>query len=91
MCDETAVMHLHGTHRHTLQASLGKLQDRIDDGVVNLERIVCDLVADGHDSGIWLEVVHTSWLDLNQQYVISETVRLRNCLREFLNSASSSG
>ncbi len=89
--DEIAVMHPHGTHWHARQASLGKLQTGFDDGAIDFERIVGDLVKDGYDGVIALEVVHTAWLDLDRQDVISETVRLRDHLRELLTAAAASG
>ncbi len=89
--EETAVMHPHGTHWHARQAALGKLQTGFDDGAIDFRRIVGDLVAGGYEGVVALEVVHTPWLDLDQQDIISETVRLRDHLRELLTAAAASG
>jgi sugar phosphate isomerase/epimerase len=89
--EQIAAMHAHGTHWHARQAALGRLQTGLEQGEIDFQRIVGDLVADGYDGVIALEVVHTSWLQLDGQDVLSETVRLRDQLRELLREAGAEG
>lgn len=79
-----AAMHPHGTHWHARQASLSKLQARFDEGTIDFPRIVADLVRDGYNGIIALEVVSTPWLDLNQMDVLTETVLLRDQLQKLV-------
>ena len=63
------------------QASLSKLQARMDEGTIDFPRIVADLKRDGYDGVMALEVVTTPWLDLNQMDVLTETILLRDQMR----------
>ena len=82
--EQIAVMHPHGTHWHVRQASLSKLQARMDEGTIDFARIVADLKRDGYDGVMALEVVTTPWLDLNQMDVLTETILLRDQMRGLL-------
>ena len=82
--EQIAVMHPRGTHWHARQAALGQLQAGFDDGEIDFARIVGDLKSSNYDGIIALEVVHVGWLSLDRQDVLSETVRLREQLRNLL-------
>ena len=82
--EQIAVMHPYGTHWHARQAALGQLQAGFDDGEIDFARIVGDLKAADYSGIIALEVVHVGWLSLDRQDVLSETVRLRDQLRNLL-------
>ena len=67
------------------------MQISLEQGEIDFQRIVGDLVADGYDGVIALEVVHTPWLQLEGQDVLGETVRLRDLMRELLRQAGAAG
>lgn len=89
--EDIAVMHPYGTHWHARQAGLSKLQAGFDQGEIDFQRIVNDLVRDKYDGVIALEYVYTPWLELTHQDVLRETVFLRDQLREFLQAAKAPG
>ena len=89
--EQIAVMHPHGTHWHARQAALGRLQTGLEQGEIDFQRIVGNLVADGYDGVIALEVVHTPWLQLEGQDVLGETVWLRDLMRDLLRQAGAPG
>ena len=79
-----AVLDPHATHWHARQASPGQGQAATAAGTIDFARIVRDLQARGYAGTLCLEYVHGDWMGMDRIDCVSETVRLRDELRELL-------
>ena len=74
----------YATHWHARQARPGAAQCRTADGAIAFRRIVADLIGAGYNGGISLEYVHGAWMRQDEVDCLSETVALRDELRQYL-------
>ncbi len=83
--EQIAVMHPHGTHWHARQACPGQAQSSGAHGQIDFARIASDLRERSYDGVICLEYVNGAWMSQDNVDCLSETVRLRDELRGYLN------
>ena len=74
----------HATHWHARQAAPGQGQAATAKGTIDFARIVRDLKQRGYNGTICLEYVHGDWLGMDRNDCVSETVLLRDQLRQLL-------
>jgi len=82
--EHIAVLHPHATHWHARQARPGKAQCGEREGRIDFARIVRELPTAGYDGVVCLEYVHGAWLDQDNVDCLTETVALRDTLRELI-------
>ncbi len=69
-------------HVHLRQACRDKLQARWDDGIIDFPAVVELLEAAGYNGYLTLEYEHDPWMDCDQVDVMTETIRMRDEIRE---------
>lgn len=74
----------HTTHVHLRQAKPGLLQTRLEDGTINFPLVLDKLRGVGYDGYLCVEYVHQAYLGADNVDVITETVKMRNLLRQRL-------
>jgi sugar phosphate isomerase/epimerase len=82
--EHIAVLDPHATHWHARQAAPGLGQAATAQGTIDFARILRGLRARGYAGTICLEYVHGDWLGMDRTDCVSETVRLRDELRQWL-------
>lgn len=82
--DEIALMHPFGSHWHARQACPGEAQSRFEQGEIDFARIVADLKQSGYQGVICLEYVHGAWMHQDNVDCLTETIKLRDQLRQLL-------
>lgn len=71
-------------HVHARQANRERLQCRYEEGILDFEAIVKELVRQGYDGNIALEYVCVNYRGCNDIDVITETLKLKKDLERFL-------
>jgi sugar phosphate isomerase/epimerase len=71
-------------HVHLRQAKPGALQTRLEHGTINFPALLNTLRAAGYDGYLAVEYVHQDYLQTDNVDVISETVKMRDLIRQHL-------
>jgi len=72
----------HAAHVHMRQARPGALQTKMAEGTLNFVAMVETLRAAGFDGFLSIEYVHQSYMNTLFDDVLTETIQMRNLLRE---------
>lgn len=72
-------------HIHLRQAKSGLLQTKLEEGTINFALVLDELQNKGY-SGYWcVEYVHQDYIGADNVDVITETVKMRDFLKSYLN------
>lgn len=74
----------HAAHVHLRQARAGVLQCKLALGTLNFGAMLGTLKAAGYDGYLSIEYVHQDYMDGQHDDVLTETVDMRDCVREWL-------
>jgi len=74
----------HAAHVHLRQARPGELQAKIDQGTINFPMMIDTLKEAGYDGYLVLENVHQNYMNTLYDDVLTETIRMRDLVREYL-------
>ncbi|MCX5518246.1 sugar phosphate isomerase/epimerase [Kaistia defluvii] len=74
----------HAAHVHLRQARAGVLQCKLSLGTLNFGAMLGTLKAAGYDGYLSIEYVHQDYMDGRHDDVLTETVDMRDCVREWL-------
>jgi len=74
----------HAAHVHLRQARAGVLQCKLSLGTLNFGAMLGTLKAAGYDDYLSIEYVHQDYMDGQHDDVLTETVDMRDCVREWL-------
>ena len=74
----------HAAHVHLRQARAGVLQCKLSLGTLNFGAMLGTLKAAGYDGYLSIEYVHQDYMDGQHDDVLTETVDMRDCVREWL-------
>jgi sugar phosphate isomerase/epimerase len=74
----------HTGHFHARQAAPGYLQTVRDEGTIDFADLVRRLKAAGYDDYLCVEYTWQEWRDCNRLDVVSESIMLRDQLREYM-------
>jgi sugar phosphate isomerase/epimerase len=85
--ESTAIHNLlpHASHIHARAGARGKLQANLADNNIDFEVIISRLCANDYRGKIALEYVWVDWMECNRSDNISETILLRQRLRNFID------
>jgi sugar phosphate isomerase/epimerase len=73
----------HAVHVHLRQARMGALQAKFAHGTLNFPAIFGTLRDAGYDGHLALEAVHQDYMNTLTEDVLTETVALRDCFRNW--------
>jgi sugar phosphate isomerase/epimerase len=73
----------HAAHIHLRQARPGVLQTPLDNGTIDFGALLSGLRAVGYDGAVAVEYVHQDWMGTLHEDVLTETVRMRDLVREW--------
>jgi sugar phosphate isomerase/epimerase len=82
--EEIDVLAPHAGHVHLRQARMGVLQCKLSLGTINFGAMLGTLRAAGYDGYLAIEYVHQDYMDGLHDDVLTETVDMRDCVREWL-------
>lgn len=82
--EEIDVLAPHAAHVHLRQARAGVLQCKLALGTLNFGAMLGTLKAAGYDGYLSIEYVHQDYMDGQHDDVLTETVDMRDCVREWL-------
>jgi sugar phosphate isomerase/epimerase len=82
--EHIAVLDPHATHWHARQAGPGQGQAATRQGTIDFAAIIQGLKARGYAGSVCLEYVYGDWLGMDRTDCVSETVLLRDQLRQLL-------
>lgn len=74
----------HAQHLHLRQARPGVLQTKLDTGVINFSALLGALRQSGYDRWLAIEYVHQAYMDTFHDDVLTETVKMRDIVRDWL-------
>jgi sugar phosphate isomerase/epimerase len=75
----------HAAHVHLRQARAGVLQCKLSLGTLNFGAMLGTLKSAGYDGYLSIEYVHQDYMDGQHDDVLTETVDMRDCVREWLS------
>jgi len=81
--EEIDVLAPHAAHVHLRQAKAGELQTKLSKGIINMGAQLAMLRAAGYDGYIALEYTHQDYMDSLYDDVLTETILLRDVVREW--------
>ena len=73
----------HAVHVHLRQAKMGALQAKFGQGTLNFPAMFATLRDAGYQGWLALEAVHQDYMATLTEDVITETVALRDCFRNW--------
>lgn len=82
--EEIDVLAPHAAHVHLRQARAGVLQCKLSLGTLNFGAMLGTLKAAGYDGYLSIEYVHQDYMDGQHDDVLTETVDMRDCVKEWL-------
>ncbi|WEK52007.1 MAG: sugar phosphate isomerase/epimerase [Candidatus Kaistia colombiensis] len=82
--EEIDVLAPHAAHVHLRQARSGVLQCKLSLGTLNFGAMLGTLKAAGYDGYLSIEYVHQDYMDGQHDDVLTETIDMRDCVREWL-------
>ncbi|MCX5579271.1 sugar phosphate isomerase/epimerase family protein [Kaistia terrae] len=82
--EEIDVLASHAAHVHLRQARAGVLQCKLALGTLNFGAMLGTLRAAGYNGYLSIEYVHQDYMDGQHDDVLTETVDMRDCVREWL-------
>lgn len=74
----------HAAHIHLRQARPGHLQAKLDQGTIDFRAMLGLLRSQGYDRGLAIEYVHQAYMNTLYDDVLTETVAMRDLVREWL-------
>lgn len=83
--DEIEALAPLAAHVHLRQARQGHLQSRLEDGTINFPAFLGALKDAGYEGWLAAEYVHQSYMNTLFEDVLSETVKMRDCVRGWLD------
>ncbi len=83
--DEIEALAPHAAHIHLRQARQGRLQSRLEDGTINFPAFLGALKDAGYEGWLAAEYVHQPYMNTLFEDVLSETVKMRDCVRGWLD------
>jgi sugar phosphate isomerase/epimerase len=81
--EEIDVLAPHAAHVHLRQAKSGELQTKLAKGTINMGAQLATLRTAGYDGYIALEYTHQDYMDSLYDDVLTETILLRNVVRDW--------
>lgn len=81
--DEIETLAPHAAHIHLRQAKQGFLQEKMEDGTINFPSLFGALRDAGYDGWLGIEYVHQAYMNTVFDDVLSETVKMRDCFRNW--------
>ena len=82
--EEIDVLAPHAAHVHLRQARAGVLQSKLDEGTINFPALLATLKEHSYDGYLSLEYVHQAYMNTLSEDVLTETVRMRDLVRQYL-------
>jgi sugar phosphate isomerase/epimerase len=82
--EEIDVLAPHAAHVHLRQARAGVLQCKLSLGTLNFGAMLGTLKAAGYNGYLSIEYVHQDYMDGQHDDVLTETIDMRDCVREWL-------
>ena len=82
--DEVDPLAKHAVHVHLRQAKMGHLQAKFAEGTLNFPAMFATLRAAGYTGWLALEAVHQGYMNTLGDDVLTETVALRDCFRNWM-------
>ena len=82
--EEIDVLAPYAAHVHLRQARAGVLQAKLEEGTLNFPALLATLREVGYDGYLALEYVHQSYMNTLYDDVLSESVKMRDLVREYL-------
>ena len=77
----------HAAHVHLRQAAMGKLQTKFAHGTLNFPAMFATLRDAGYTGALAIENVHQDYMNTLYEDVLSETVAMRDCYRNWAEGA----
>jgi sugar phosphate isomerase/epimerase len=84
--EQIDVLAPYAAHIHLRQAKMGSLQSRLEHGTLNFPAILSTLRQAGYSGFLSLEYVHQDYMDTLHVDVLSETIKLRDLVQEWLGN-----
>jgi sugar phosphate isomerase/epimerase len=81
--DEIETLAPHAGHVHLRQARQGLLQEKMENGTINFPSLFGALRDAGYDGWLGIEYVHQAYMNTVFDDVLSETVKMRDCFRNW--------
>lgn len=81
--DEIETLCPHAGHVHLRQARQGFLQEKMENGTINFPGLFGALRDAGYDGWLAIEYVHQTYMNTVFDDVLSETVKMRDCFRNW--------
>lgn len=81
--DEIETLVPHAAHVHLRQAKQGFLQEKMEDGTINFPALFGALRDAEYDGWLAIEYVHQAYMNTVFDDVLSETVKMRDCFRNW--------
>ncbi len=88
--DEIETLAPHAGHVHLRQAKHGFLQEKMENGTINFPGFFGALRDAGYDGWLAAEFVHQAYMNTLFDDVLSETVKMRDCFRNWADGERSS-
>ena len=85
--EQIAIMHPYGTHWHARQAKPGNLCCPTNEGQIDFQKIVRDLLERGYEGTICLEFTPGLWMTSGYVDCVSETLALSKQLYQYLGQS----
>ena len=82
--DEIETMSPHAGHVHLRQARPGVLQAKLEEGTLNFPAFLASLRDSGYSGWLAIEYVHQDYMATVYDDVLTETVKMRDCVRSWL-------
>lgn len=82
--EDIDVLAPHAAHVHMRQARAGALQAKLDEGTINFPAMLATLKEHGYSGYLALEYVHQAYMNTLYDDVLTETVRMRDLVRQHL-------
>jgi sugar phosphate isomerase/epimerase len=82
--DAIDVLAPHAAHVHLRQARPGALQAKLEHGTLNFAAMLATLDRSGYAGHLAIEYVHQDYMDTLHDDVLSETIKMRDLVREHL-------
>lgn len=82
--DEIDALAPHAAHVHLRQARAGVLQAKLDEGTINFPALLATLKEHAYSGYLALEYVHQAYMNTLSEDVLTETVRMRDLVRQYL-------